>query len=333
MGWYSCTMMRMRTVGLLATGLFLGACSKGEPAKPAVVPKTEVAPSAVSPEPSPSGATSSLPPSEELSPNHVRSQADCPEGMIFIPGGKLHYRGRPFDSESDEPVTRDYDVKPFCIDREEVDSLAFSTLAPEVRRPAGCSGKGSAESCVTREDAETYCARISGSARLPSPEEFVFAAVGESGRRFPWGDTFYPWGDDPSQGRPPKSRFCDWEVNEGQLTKERQIFFAPKGCSIGLPTDDVSVFGVANLGSNVLEWTSGTYRENSGIVRCTVMGLDFSRRGPMGFPPGTDMVARVSARCEPNLSRDQRASDLVGFRCATSLKSDQVPTPPPSATP
>lgn len=137
------------------------------------------------------------------------------------------------------------------------------------------------------------------------------------------GDTLFPWGNDSVRDRPPKSHFCDWEVNEGQLTKERRVVYPTKGCTLGFPTDDVSPLGVANLGSNVLEWTSGTYREDNGIVRCTVMGLDFSRLTPTGFPAETDLVARVSARCDPALSRDQRASDLIGFRCATSAKSEE----------
>jgi hypothetical protein len=189
---------------------------------------------------------------------------------------------------------------------------------------AVCTRSGDARTCKTREQSAEFCSiRLGDGGRLPAPEEFLFAALGDKQQTFPWGSTFYPWGNDSSQGRPASASFCDWEVNEGQMTKERKILFAKRGCDlIGKvrPTLDSSLSGVKNLGSNVLEWTSGTYRDGQGSLRCTLLGLDFSQVTSTGFPPGTGMVARPYVKCDPKLSEDQRALDTIGFRCATSVK-------------
>lgn len=83
-------------------------------------------------------------------------------------------------------------VSAFCIDRREVGALDFRKSSCEREEGAYVSlGGSSPATCVTLESATCYCSSAMPSLkkRLPTAEEWLFAAVGESGRKFPWGHT------------------------------------------------------------------------------------------------------------------------------------------------
>jgi formylglycine-generating enzyme required for sulfatase activity len=309
----------------LSIALLLAACSRNESPAPSAKAPSSVTTAAQAPTIQPAPVTTpsvaSQPTAEPLPPNHVRAQADCPDGMIFVPGGHFSYHGKPFDGASDDAATREYEIKPFCIDEAEVSSHQYTMTCRSCGTAYGCSRSGDARTCTTREQSSEYCGvRLGEGGRLPTPEEFIYAALGGKSQAFPWGNTFYPWGNDSAHDRPASAPFCDWEVNEGQMTKERTVLFSRYGCALHRPSLDVSASGVRNLASNVLEWTAGSYRDEQGQLRCTVLGLDFSQVTSTGFPPGTDMVARPAVKCDPKLNEEQRALDTIGFRCATSVK-------------
>ena len=112
--------------------------------------------------------------------------------------------------------------------------------------------------------------------------------------------------------------FCDFEYNEGQLTKERQLFFS-QDCNLEGNSLDVSPFGVKNLASNVLEWTSATFVEG-GQKFGVILGVDYSRVRDPGFAPDEDMAPQLRVSSDEERPIEVRATELVGFRCVTTSR-------------
>jgi formylglycine-generating enzyme required for sulfatase activity len=131
---------------------------------------------------------------------------------------------------------------------------------------------------VCAYEAEAYCAWISAQknkrARLPSEQEWEFAARGEDGRPFPWGEEF-----DAALAN----------------TVERQLGETVEPASI---PGDVSPFEVMDLCGNVQEWTGSLYIPIPGEV-VPAWSLRVARGGSFndtsfgartsyrrGYPPG-----------------------------------------------
>ena len=165
---------------------------------------------------------------------------------------------------------------------------------------------------VTWLGANLYC-RSLGSARLPTEAEWEYAARGETGRRFPWGDE-PPRCDGvvlPSDGRLPvvSSGACP-TVRVGPLP-------------VGTSSQDVTPDGVRDLGGNVAEWTDTRLRRISVAVNLPPSSPSEEHArdvdDPMVVRGGSyheSLLARTSARTR--LARGAAADD-VGFRCAVSL--------------
>lgn len=294
------------------------------------VPQPPVVADAAAPSPSP----------EQLAPDHVRSQADCPEGMVFIPGGHFTYRGPRWDVYNNQEaglVTREFDIKPFCIDQKEVMSVALESSCAACRKEPhnSCSGLAGAlaATCITQDQAALFCQEGSPGTtkRLPAPEEWLYAALGTDGRRFPWGNTWFPWGNDRWNARPSTleigKTFCD--LREPQLAER---LLDPAQCWLTSTTLDISPFGVENMGSNVLELTSAIYELNAAprrSRRCPVFGLNhayynWNHPPDAGPPPQQGLVESEGVSCDQRESSELQTNSLVGFRCATSKRSGQT---------
>jgi formylglycine-generating enzyme required for sulfatase activity len=92
---------------------------------------------------------------------------------------------------------------------------------------------------VTLFEAEAYCAWLSYQkkqvVRLPTEEEWEYAARGEDGRPFPWGEVF-------------NASLANTLESERMATVEA-----------GKMDADASPFGVFDMAGNVQEWTSSPY--------------------------------------------------------------------------
>ncbi len=131
---------------------------------------------------------------------------------------------------------------------------------------------------VTAFEAEAYCAWLGNvknkAIRLPTEEEWEYAARGEDGRPFPWGEVFEP-------------QFVNTLESEQLGTVE----------AASMPAD-MSPFGVMDMCGNVQQWTASLYTPlpneilppgplrvaRGGSFNDTAFGSRTSYRRP--YPPG-----------------------------------------------
>ena len=170
--------------------------------------------------------------------------------------------------------------------------VAASRCAPSRETSAALRGADLPVVGISMHDAADYCAFIHG--RLPTEEEWEFAARGDDARRFPWGRVYdAALGN---HGRPP-------------LREDHSDGFAGLAPVASQPAN-ASPFGVLDLAGNAWEWTSSSPRavDVGGADRIGALRI---LRGGSFLHPAVSL--RVTARMWVNAS-SVRAD--VGFRCA-----------------
>ena len=216
--------------------------------------------------------------------------------MVHVPGGTFTLgAGR----EADAP-TLAVTLETYCIDAREVTVGEYAecvkTGACEKPRPGpSCQWTAAQEThpiaCVQLADAKAYCGFLSK--RLPTEEEWEFAARGSDGRP-------YPWGVDP-----PNRHAC-WNRE------------AP--CPVETTPEDASPFGVRDMGGGVSEITSSKYCPYGAAPKeCPPWSPVVVRGGSFA----TRDAAAMHAAFRQDLAFDA-SSPSTGFRCALG-----APTAPP----
>jgi serine/threonine-protein kinase len=173
-----------------------------------------------------------------------------PEGMLLIAGGNFQM-GRNDGNDLDQPsftVT----VRPFYLDITEVTNQAYKRFLDETNhQPPSLwkngtfpEGQGNYPvTDVTWEDANAY-AKWAGK-RLPTEEEWEFAARGTDGRLYPWGDTYKPGAAN---------------INDDTAATNAEVKTQP----VASYTEGKSPFGIMDLAGNAFEWTSSALRAYPG---------------------------------------------------------------------
>lgn len=248
-----------------------------------------------------------------------------PEGMIELPPTQLtlsvEFRIRECGGYESVPpaggawgplhqptvLTRIVDIARCAIDRTPVTNAAFaqflktSGYAPRAREnflkhwvngapPAGHEDHPVVY--VSLEDARAYAAWAGK--RLPSEEEWQYAAGGPEQRRYPWGDAMAPG-------------LC----NDGRTGGTTAVTAFPAGRS---------PFGCLDLCGNVWHWTES--ERSDGRTRFCVLkgGSWFQARGSDWYADGGPKPCRFAAKfllMWPGLDR----CATIGFRCACTLAS------------
>jgi formylglycine-generating enzyme required for sulfatase activity len=225
----------------------------------------------------------------------------APNGMAYVPGGEF-IMGNPSGDAFERPPHRVL-VKPFFIDLYEVTCADYARFveqtghAPPPDWRDGQYPQGSARkpvAGVSWDDAVAYAKWANK--RLPTEEEWEFAARGTDGRLYPWGN--------------------DWLAG-----------MANAGSGGGGPADvgafkGVSPFGLYDMAGNVWEWTADDLRPYPGGQLPPVLPgiLRVIRGGSWQEKPG-EATATYRGYL---LARGSKDYSATGLRCAQDATGTQA---------
>ncbi len=219
-----------------------------------------------------------------------------PADMIAIPGGEF-MMGREDGNDYEKPV-HPVNVGPFLIDKSEVTNEQYSQFVRQTRHqppshwPKGQYQIGKATIPVVNVswyDAKDYC-EWSGK-RLPTEEEWEFAARGKDGRLYPYGG---------NQWKPRFSNAKEVGLEEPQ--------------PVGSYPDGASPFGVLDMAGNAAEWTASDYKPYPNSLASPQEGNKIIRGG------GFRVLAKEQTATDRFFDRPNVMYDFIGFRCAKSVK-------------
>ena len=220
----------------------------------------------------------------------------APSGMVYVPGGTF-LMGRDDGDEYERPA-HSVTVKPFFIDVHEVTREQYQDFVNKTGHaaPANSAGKRVPSGTgnwpvtdVTWEDANAFCKW--SAKRLPSEEEWEFAARGTDGRRYPWGND---WKAELANANSAKSSVA----NVGSFKGE-------------------SPFGAFDMVGNVWEWTASSLAaypggklpsKPTGDLR-VIRGGSYESSNEHATTTYRGWLARATAK----------SYDQTGFRCVKEL--------------
>ena len=217
--------------------------------------------------------------------------------MKAIPGGEF-IMGRDNRSEYERPAHK-VTVAPFLIDTNEVTNEQYYEFVRRNNRTApdhwvnGAPPSGEDRFPVVNVswfDARDYCQ--SRGKRLPSEEEWEFAARGRENFLYPYGNEWKP-------------QLSSASPSEDQIGKLSVVGSYPSGAS---------PFGVMDMAGNVAEWTASDYVPYPGSPAKPVAGNKIQRGGSF-----TNLPSQQAAT-DRFFTFPVKKFDYVGFRCAKDAK-------------
>ena len=250
-------------------------------------------------------------PTPESSPSPSPSAEPVgPSGMVYVPGGTLQI-GRDAGGDENERPAHGVAVSPFFIDRTEVTNEQYRKFleATGYPQPPSWSANRYPEGQdkypvvdVTWEDAKVYAAWMGK--RLPTEEEWEFAARGPEGRIYPWGNEWVP-------------NIANVATSESE---KRQL--AP----VGRFSNGASPYGLLDLSGNAWEWTASDYQAYPGgkvLLPAGYGNLKVIRGGSYESTP--EYATATLRRGRPATRKDWPENtpadySQTGFRCAQDVK-------------
>jgi serine/threonine protein kinase/formylglycine-generating enzyme required for sulfatase activity len=244
------------------------------------------------------------------SPTSAFPTVAAPDGMIYVLGGVLRV-GRDSGGEENERPAHVATINPFFLDRAEITNEQYQKFIDSAgyNAPPSWQGnrfpEGSGQlpvTDVTWEDATAF-AKWAGK-RLPTEEEWEFAARGPEGR-------IYPWGNEWIEGA------ANVAATEGEKKQVSPVGQFPSGAS---------PFGILDLSGNVWEWTSSEYKEYPGgkiSLPAGFSNLKVIRGGSYESTPkyATATLRRGWPGSRNDWPRNTTADySQTGFRCAQDAK-------------
>ncbi len=177
--------------------------------------------------------------------------------MVYVPGGTFLMGSDPAqdpDAASDEFPQHEVTLSPYWLDKTEVTNAMYAACvaagvcaASSYANDNDYNGAAYPVVGVSWNDADAYCAWAGG--QLPTEAQWEYAARGDDGRLYPWGNQF--------DGA--LANFCDSNctlshrdpnVNDGYALTAPVGSYAPGGDSW---------IGAADMAGNVWEWVDDWY--------------------------------------------------------------------------
>ncbi len=210
-------------------------------------------------------------------------------------------------ADADESSAHSVDVGAFCMDTTEVTTAAYTACVEKGKCTAantvatnykfsignnfGVADRGDHPiNGVDLEQATAYC-EAQGQ-RLPTEEEWEYAARGTDDRIFPWGN------------EAPDKQLCWERFGEGKPNTT---------CAVGSFPEGNSPFGLSDMAGSVWEWTSSGYSTSYAKERTEAK---YVIRGG-GWYFGSAPVVRSGNRY---MFSPKARLGTLGFRCADSLQ-------------
>jgi serine/threonine protein kinase len=220
--------------------------------------------------------------------------------MVKIAGGSFTMGRDSKDATAIESPAREVIVKDFFLSRYEITNKEYQSflLATNYRPPLGWNGLEVPKATenlpvanITWEDAQYYCYWLSQAKgenyRLPTEEEWEFAARGTENKLYPWGN----------------------ELITNSVVFAETSLGASSPITSAILDKDKSSLGVIGLAGNVSEWTSSKfapYPNSTATINCdncyTVRGGNFKSQA-------NELVATFRQGAKT-------ASETIGFRIA-----------------
>jgi formylglycine-generating enzyme required for sulfatase activity len=278
----------------------------------------------------------------ERSPSAEPSSGACPAGMVPVPAGTFQMGSPDGVGDTDEHPQHEVTLSAYCIDKTEVTVKAYAVCVAA----KGCSAaprtvKGSGYSvadvklysqfcnsddrpnhpinCVDWNQAAAYCTWFGKEAgdktRLPTEAEWEYAARGNDGRAYPWGN------------EAPSAKLlnaCGTEcvgMAKRVLNKEwEKMYDASDGWETTAPVGSfragASPFGALDMAGNVWEWTADWYGDYTKAAATNPRGAETgTARVGRGGGWSSDDAGLVRAAVRNGVGASVRDSH-VGFRCA-----------------
>jgi formylglycine-generating enzyme required for sulfatase activity len=262
--------------------------------------------------------------------------------MVPVPAGTFRMGSRDGVGDTDEHPEHEVTLTGYCIDETEVTVKAYAacvaakgcSAAPRTVKWSGysaedvklysqfCNGDDRPNhpiNCVDWNQATAYCTwvgkQIGGKTRLPTEAEWEYAARGNDGRDYPWGN------EAPSEKR---LNACGTEcVAMGKRVLNKawgKLYDASDGWETTAPVgsfpEGKSPFGALDMAGNVWEWTADWYGDYTKAAATNSRGAEtgtarVSRGG--GWINIVAGIARVAHRIRNEASNRNLNG---GFRCA-----------------
>ncbi len=231
----------------------------------------------------------------------VTTELGCssPKRRIAIAGGKLALAATDWEAEG-KVKTLEADIVDFELDAFEVTRGEFETAPPKEANERLTAASG-----MTRGEAAVFCAARGG--RLPTRDEWTFAAAGPRGRRYPWGDTGAV------------CRRAAWGLEEGPCGHG-----AKHADPIASHEPGISELGLFDMAGNVAEWVAELPSEGSGEKNANVAYA-------LGGSFRTTLATDLRTWRHEGVSPDHRSTH-IGFRCAYGGGSKDAGAPSPAVT-
>jgi len=260
-------------------------------------------------------------------PTRIHPRSEIPPDMVAVPGGTYHFAVRLrirecgwYESNSDSTrnsgklhamtgLEREVVLTPYAMDLTPVTNAGYArfiqTSGYRPKHPEkflrhwrdGSPPAGMEDHPVVHvdlDDARAYAAWAGK--RLPTEEEWQYAAQGADGRKFPWGNN----------APRPQDELCN-----GFGTSTTPVKQFPAGRS---------ALGIHDLCGNTWEWTESERAD--GVNRFAILrgGSFYTAKGSDWYMDGGPQEVCFGAKCLltwPGLDR----CATVGFRCVVDLKS------------